>query len=56
MRNLCNDANIVETILDHLQATYDQICERKAGNEGDGAQEPYSAALDVILWSTRHIL
>ena len=56
VRNLCNDANIAETILDHLQATYDQICERKAGNEGDAAQEPYSAALEVILWSTRHIL
>ena len=56
IRNLCNDPNIAETILDHLRTTYDQICERKAGKESDASQEPYSAALEVILWSTRHIL
>ena len=56
IRNLCTDPNIAETILDHLRTSYDSICQRKLGHDPETGQEPYSAALEVILWSTRHIL
>ena len=56
---LCQEPNIADIILDYLASQNEMLEARKSGVKPKGKQTEataYSAALEVIIHATRHIL